>query len=705
MLDGQAVKRQLESQDEIEWLKEIGPHSRELESFVTDNAYRFDVIVFVTYLYAPTTLLLASVRHKAILVPNAHDELPLAAKVFDDLFSLPRFVACNAFPELEMLRRRSRGLLAEADVVAMGFDKPEFEIDSELELPSKFLLYAGRIQAEKGCDEMFSNYQSLPKDLKLQLPLLLIGSAVMEIPEDEAIRYLGFVSESAKYQIMSRATALVMPSRQESLSIVLMESWLVGVPALVNNHSEVLADHMSRSGAGFGYDDQAGFHRSVKQLIAMQDEERKTLAHVGAKYVNTSYSWPVVTAKYERYAELIQAERGQRRKLCFVIQRCGNEVNGGAELLCLKVAQRLSLHHDVTIVTTCARDYTTWENFYQPGEDRVQGVKVLRFSVDQPRDVVAFNSFSESIRGKQSVTLIEGEEWVRAQGPFSSSLHAYLKSHVDHYDGFLFFTYLYATTYFGIQNVGNKALLAPFVHDEWMLDLGIWEPVFKSAQSVIYSTPAERKFLYEKFPLLNLQGPVTGLGIDRPAKIDPRAFRAKFGMEEDFIIYVGRIDESKGCGELFDMFLKARREKRTALKLVLIGKAVIDIPDDEAIVHVGFVEEQDKWNALAAANFLVLPSRYESLSMVLLEAWAVSKPVLVNGDCQVLVDQCRRSNGGIWYDSPAEFVRCIEELTNGASTSVLGRQGNEFVNAEYNWEKVDQMYLDLIERIGFEFDN
>jgi glycosyltransferase involved in cell wall biosynthesis len=696
VLDKKVVNRHSTEAEELEWLREVGPLSEDLEHFVLDNAHRYDAIVFVTYLYAPTTLVLPHVSNKSVLVPNAHDELPMQAKWFDRMFALPQYLACNAAPELAFLSERSELPLQSGSVVAMGFEPaPKIEAVLDINLPDNFLLYAGRIQREKGCDELFHYYLELPPEIRAKCPLLLIGNAVMEIPQDENIRYLGFVSDSEKSYVMSCASALVMCSAQESLSIVLMESWLSRVPAIINEASPVLADHMIQSGGGFCYRDASSFAQAVSGLLSLDEDQRLELAAKGEQYVKKNYSWDTVTSKYLDFATSLRSQSGARRKVCFVVQRCGLEVNGGAELHCLNVAQRMSQYHDVTILTTCAKDYNTWANFYEPGEQVLDGVTLIRFPVAHERDETLFNAHSEKARGS-TLSRSEGDDWVKSQGPDSPDLQKFIEHHSDDFDCFIFFTYLYATTYFGIEKVSEKALLAPLVHDEWMLDLGIWEHVFCSARSLIFNTPSERRFLKSKFPNLNLNGPVVGVAVDRPQSVDPAGFRKKFNLELDFMLYVGRIDESKGCKELFDMYERLKANQTSDLKLVLIGNSVIDIPANEQIVHLGFVDELDKWNALAACNFLVVPSRYESLSMVAMEAWSVSKPVLVNGQCEVLVDQCRRSNGGIWYDSPEEFSRCVDELTHGVSANVLGRQGHNFVKAEYSWEKIDQQYLDLI---------
>ena len=56
-----------------------------------------------------------------------------------------------------------------------------------------------------------------------------------------------------------------------------------------------------------------------------------------------------------------------REKIAFVNQRYGLEVNGGSELLCRQMAEKLSEIYDVEVITTCALDYVSWENHYAAG--------------------------------------------------------------------------------------------------------------------------------------------------------------------------------------------------------------------------------------------------------------------------------------------------------------------------------------------------
>jgi len=387
-------------------------------------------------------------------------------------------------------------------------------------------------------------------------------------------------------------------------------------------------------------------------------------------------------------------------RVAFVVQRCGREVNGGAEALCLIIAQRMAAYWQAEVLTTCALDYVDWANHYPPGEENIDGILVRRFAVAAPRDTEAFNRLSSQLQPRSATAALEEQEaWMRAQGPWSPELLAYIEKHADDYDAFVFFGYLYAQTYFGLPKVASKAILAPLAHDEWTIHLNMWSPFFLLPKGFVFNTIEERDFLLRRFPSARLDGPVVGVAVDRPTDIDPVRFRREYGVNDGFILYIGRIDPSKGCDELFDYFIRQRATGLGPTKLVLIGRAVMPIPDHPDVISLGFVSEQTKWDALAACDALVMPSAYESLSMVLLEAWAVGKPVIVNGRCEVLVGQCRRANGGVWYENFAEFSRALACLQDGRNPGVLGRQGWRFVRKHYTWPVIEQAYLDVVAEI------
>jgi glycosyltransferase involved in cell wall biosynthesis len=391
-------------------------------------------------------------------------------------------------------------------------------------------------------------------------------------------------------------------------------------------------------------------------------------------------------------------------RVAFVIQRVGLEVNGGAETLCLKIAQRMSKYWDIEILSTCALDYMTWKNYYSPGLTEVSGVQVRRFRVAKQRNLNTFNHLSNEIYPRlKEASLKEQEAWMLAQGPWSPALTDYIQKYQQQYDGFIFFTYLYATTYFTLPLVAEKAYLAPLAHDEWPIYLSIWEKFFEKPRGFIFNTIEERDFVQKRFPDVNCSGPVVGMAVEPPQSYSAQTFRQQYNIHEPFLLYVGRVDPSKGCDELFRYFMelrlptappKGRSHESGTTRLVLLGKSTMPIPQHPDIIALGFVDEQTKWNALAACELLVMPSPYESLSIALLEAWAMGKAVLVNGKCAVLVGQCRRAQGGLWYTNKEEFQVALENMDKPIRHQ-LGLQGKTFVEKDYNWSTIENEYLSI----------
>lgn len=384
------------------------------------------------------------------------------------------------------------------------------------------------------------------------------------------------------------------------------------------------------------------------------------------------------------------------KKVAFIVQRCGLEVNGGAEVHCFKIAKQMSRYWETEILTTCAVDYLTWKNHYAPGVGIVDGILIRRFKISKERNIDQFNKLSENIKTVvKCASIFKQEKWMKSQGPWSPDLMAFIKKYKDEYEAFIFFTYLYATTYFVLPLVKDKAFLAPLAHDEWPIYLSMWNKFFNMPVGFIFNTEEEKQFLECRFPVVKFNGPVAGVAVDPPESLNPVHFKKKFGLHEPFLLYIGRVDPMKGCEELFDYFISLKTYLREPLKLVLMGKPSMPVPNHPDIISLGFVDEKTKWNAIAACKMLVVSSLYESLSMVLLEAWTLGRPVLVNGGCRVLVSQCQRAQGGLWYTNYEEFCMAIEEIAARVGDQ-LGLQGKAFVQKNYSWPIIEKAYLNLI---------
>jgi glycosyltransferase involved in cell wall biosynthesis len=388
-----------------------------------------------------------------------------------------------------------------------------------------------------------------------------------------------------------------------------------------------------------------------------------------------------------------------RTKIAVVVQRYGAAISGGAELHARYVAEHLARHLDVEVLTTCATDYITWHNDLQPGVEKVNGVPVRRFRVDRERDPLVFGRQSEVVFGQQH-SLGDELEWLDAEGPASRDLVRYVANHAADYDYCVFFSYRYHHAYWGVRAAASRAVLVPTAERDATIGLSMFPAVFRGVRALMYNSPEERAMIQSVSHNDDVPGVVVGVGSEIPPNVQPGRFRHKHHLRGPFAVYVGRIDQNKGCNELFDFFQNYVADPSSKLSLVLIGHSVLRIPDHPRVRHLGFLDDVDKFDAIAAADLLIMPSYFESLSMVALEAWALGRPVLANGRCDVLKGQCIRSNGGLYYDSYAEFDEALGAIEhNRWLSTVLGRNGRQFYREHYDWPVIERKYLQMFERL------
>lgn len=384
-------------------------------------------------------------------------------------------------------------------------------------------------------------------------------------------------------------------------------------------------------------------------------------------------------------------------KLAVAVQRYGADINGGAELHARYIAERLTRHAEVEVVTTCARDYVTWRNERPAGVETINGIPVRRFAVDREREPNVFGRHSHRVF-QHDHSIADELEWLESEGPASRAMVDYLAS--DAFDFVILFSYRYYHAYHAARRISSKAILVPTAERDEAIGLSIFGPVFRAVRGIMYNSYEERAMIQAASGNQDVPGVVVGVGSEVPAHADAQRFRAKFNFARPFALYIGRIDENKGCGELFEHFRRYAATFPTGLDLVLIGTAIIPIPTHPRIHHLGFLDDQDKFDALAASDLLIMPSYFESLSMVALEAWGMGKPVLANGRCDVLKGQCIRSGAGLYYETYQEFAETLYSLeSKGPLHTRLGRNGHEYFRTNYDWPVIEQKYLDMLERL------
>jgi len=382
-------------------------------------------------------------------------------------------------------------------------------------------------------------------------------------------------------------------------------------------------------------------------------------------------------------------------EIAFVVQRYGLEVSGGGELLCRQVVERLVPHFEIEVLTTCAQDYVTWENVYPAGLDTVNGIPVRRFPNVRTREA-KFGTRSARLFGHPH-TLQDELDWLHAQGPVVPALLRYISEHRFTYDAFVFFTYIYYPTVLGLRLVADRALLVPTAHDESPIYLNIYQALFHSPRAILYNSFEEKQLLEDLFGVGYIPGEVVGVGVDVPRRIEPGAFRQRYSVRAPYLVYVGRVSHSKNCAELLDFFVRYKDTRPGPLTLVLVGRVEIPIPDRDDVVSLGFVSDEDKFNAIAGAELLLMPSKLESLCIAFLESLAMGTPVLCNGSSPVLRGHCLRSDAGLYYLTYPEFEASLELLvSNQRLCELMGRRGKRYVKDNYTWDHVIEKYRRLL---------
>jgi len=336
----------------MEWLKQQGPWCPPLIDYLRRHQQQYDVLVFFTYLYAPTVLGLEVNPGKSVLVSTAHDEPAIRLEIFKEVFSRPAALCYLTDSERRFVQAVFSDRPLIEDVVGVGIDIPpqqpyprmpagpeedavtsgEGDRDqpsaAEEDVPSEFpshllirgavfrrrhrlygpiVLFGGRIDPGKGCEELIEYFSSYVKEGG-GATLALMGVKLMALPEEPFIRFAGLLSDRERVQALEAATVVVCPSPYESLSLVALEAMAVGTPVLANARSTVLVEHCINGNGGLYYADRDEFVECLTLLVG-DARLRTALGRSGRDYVRRNYRWDVVLGKYDRIFAKVRSAR------------------------------------------------------------------------------------------------------------------------------------------------------------------------------------------------------------------------------------------------------------------------------------------------------------------------------------------------------------------------------------------------------------
>lgn len=389
-----------------------------------------------------------------------------------------------------------------------------------------------------------------------------------------------------------------------------------------------------------------------------------------------------------------------KKKIAIINQRYGLEVNGGSELYSRQIAEKLIAKYDVEVLTSCAVEYVKWSNYYKEGVEQINGVTVRRFKTLHEREPKVFSALDSMMLSNPHIEEEISEQWIEHMGPYCPELVEYVDKHQDEYEAIIVVTYLYYTAVKSIVRIKNKAIFIPTAHQEPFIHFDMYKKVFGAADAYVFLTDEEKDLVHSIFHNEDVPYEVMGVGVEVPEVVDSERFKKKYNLD-NYLIYVGRIDEGKDCPKLFKYFLEYKRRVKNDLKLVLMGKAVCDIPKSPDIISLGFVSEEDKFDGIKGAKALILPSKFESLSISVLEAMTLSVPVIVNGICDVLKGHCVKSNGGLYYKNYFEFEGCINYMMEHPEEyAIMCKNARKYVEDYFQWDDIMKKFDKVIEMVG-----
>ena len=387
-------------------------------------------------------------------------------------------------------------------------------------------------------------------------------------------------------------------------------------------------------------------------------------------------------------------------RLAFVTPRFAVEgVVGGAETLIRDLAMTAaSAGHEVQLLTTCATNPHTWTNDRDPWEETVDGIWVRGFRVKEGRDLERFFRAQDRIMKEQELSREEEEAWV-ANSITSPDLQDALAADLAGLDAILAGPYLFGLTFQVAEAFPGKTWLVPCLHDEPYARVGVIADRFRAVRGCLFNSEPEKELAMRLYGLDASCGNVVGMAIE-PFEADATAFARRHGLTQPYVLYSGRQEEGKNTPLLLDYLHTYTERRQGSVHLVLTGSGEVPVPEKlrPYVLDLGFVSEQEKFEAMAGAVAFLHPSVNESFGIVLLESWLGGTPVMVHDKGEVLKWQCQRSGGGLWFRDYPEFEALLDRLIEDTRLNeALGAAGKQYVLNTYNREALAERLFASLE--------
>lgn len=280
-------------------------NSTDLYDYMKEHKDEYSLFLYTPYMFGTTINGVRVAPEKSVLIPCFHDESYAYMDVFVNEYCKVKGMVFNAKPEEELAFNIYDMSRVKYSTIGVGLDT---NITSDAErfrkkfnISDPFILYAGRKDEGKNVHTLVKFYSEYKKRNNNNLKLVLIGGGTMEFPEEFVksgdIIDLGFVDIQDKYDANAAALLLCQPSKNESFSLVIMESWLGNRPVLVHEDCEVTKHFVVDSNGGFYFKTYFEFEGQVN-FIMNNPETASEMGKNGCEYVKSHFDWDVVIQKY-----------------------------------------------------------------------------------------------------------------------------------------------------------------------------------------------------------------------------------------------------------------------------------------------------------------------------------------------------------------------------------------------------------------------
>ncbi|MFT3879591.1 MAG: glycosyltransferase family 4 protein [Gemmatales bacterium] len=518
------------------------------------------------------------------------------------------------------------------------------------------VLFVGRLAANKQPEMLIGALPRLPRETHAvfvgsqghayQQRLDACRQLATRLNVTERVHFIGSVSEAELAGWYRAADVLCLPSRHECFGMPVIEAMQRGIP-VVGSDAGSLPEVINHAGFTAGPEDVEELAQQIKRCL-------KPASKISA------------------------------RRVALVTHRFGTRFAGGAEKSLRLMATALqSQGYVVEVFTTCNEHESRWANTLPSGTSIEDNFTVHRYLIDS-YDSEKLGQAYETIRRADGHVSKEIEQQYLQNSLGSNTLIDALTTRRNEFAAILTGPYLFKLTYDVAKAFGEQVLLAPCFHDEPLARLSAFQKAYRQVGGLLFHTETEACYTAAKLAINHPRNTVVGAILDVTAfQGDARRGQNRTGSNQ-YLVYCGRYCPEKGLDRLLQYMEELHTQDNRAIKLVCIGQGPMKLPSRPWLIDLGFVSEEIKRDVIAGAVALVNLSRNESLSIVALEAWAVHVPVIADAECNVLVDQISKAQGGVAIKNSNEFAATVKEwLKTPDMAKTLGQSGHRFVMRDY----------------------